>query len=287
MSYERCVEAFSHLTSAGVTDVGRERATNEDALLLLPEHGVFCVADGMGGMQGGSVASMAAVESINKVFRALADPGLVRTAAGKARLIRQAIEQVGVWLRERSAEKGFSGMGTTVTALVFGAQDPTEALTLHIGDSPAYIWRKGVLKQLTRSHSFAEAVGAEDEGALHPRLQSIITRAVGMEGDVEPEVTRFKVQPGDVFMICSDGLTRMLNQEALATLLQDQSDDDVYAMAGRLVDAANRAGGKDNISVVLVHVGDPPPEITEEEDDTGAEAPDANGAATDTQPGVD
>jgi PPM family protein phosphatase len=221
------------------SDLGRQRQGNEDNFFVRAP--LFVVADGMGGAQAGEVASEMAVESFD---RGLPDgtpaDGLV-----------QIIEDANRRIHDRSrAESKRAGMGTTVTAAYVGEQEVTIA---HVGDSRAYLLRDGELTRLTRDHSLVGELVArgkltEEQAESHPQ-RSVITRALGPEPDVQVDVDTYQARSGDVFMVCSDGLTSMVPEARVAPILVDASS---LEQAGRdLIAAANDAGGRDNITVIL------------------------------------
>jgi protein phosphatase len=252
--------AFSYLASADVTDVGRRRKNNEDSVLRLPEAGVFCVADGMGGVQGGEVASKAAVDALREMFTASPDAPCAVTAQASARLVARALNRASQWIKARSEERGLTGTGSTAVVLAFDRVTPAQAVILHAGDSRAYRFRGERLEQLSTDHSVAAAAGLPDDKTLPAMFRGVITRAVGLEGSVVLEETPADVAGGDLFLLCSDGLTKMVSDKALGKLLRKHGDEDVAALAGRLVGEALEAGGEDNVSVVLVRVSDVLPE---------------------------
>jgi protein phosphatase len=228
------------------TDTGRARRANEDSYFASAP--LFVVADGMGGAQAGEVASGIAV----KVFsHGLPDSGDSVEARLAAR-VREANTEIHE-LSRRDAER--AGMGTTLTAAYVGEDDVTIA---HVGDSRAYRWRDGTLERLTDDHSLVEELMRQgrltaQEAGEHPQ-RSIITRALGPEPAVEVDTRTVPSRPGDVFLLCSDGLTSMISEETVAAVLRDARSLD---QAGRaLVDAANDAGGRDNITVLLFRVDD-------------------------------
>ncbi|MBN1669504.1 MAG: protein phosphatase 2C domain-containing protein [Kiritimatiellae bacterium] len=247
---------FPYLSSTELSDVGRKRKNNEDATLRLPEHGVFCVADGMGGALAGEVASQAAVTAVREEFEALASPGTIHTAAVKGELVARALNRASRFIKQRSDERGVAGTGTTAVVLVFDAVSPRRAMALHAGDSRAYRFHRGKLRQLTRDHSIAESTGARSEDALPQMFRGMVTRSIGTRETVELEETPVDVEAGALFLLCSDGLSRMLPDRAISRLLRRHSDMQLGDLAQLLVEQANRAGGDDNISVVLVRVGD-------------------------------
>jgi serine/threonine protein phosphatase PrpC len=250
---------FSHLQSAALTDIGQRRAANEDAVLVLPEEGVFVVADGIGGSAGGAGSSSAVVDAVGKLFEDLPEPGLIRTAAGKSRLIRHNVNLVSQYIRAKSDELGFRHAGTTAIVLMFDAENPDHAVTLHAGDSPAYRYRDQAIQQVTRDHTYAAELPREDLDKLPARMRGIITRAVGVKGAVDLEETRVDVRPGDLFLLFSDGVTNMISDGGIVDLIEEHRATGMDVLAEAIVAAANAAGGLDNISVVLIDVGVPVP----------------------------
>ncbi|MDX6626361.1 MAG: family protein phosphatase [Solirubrobacterales bacterium] len=228
------------------TDTGRQRNANEDSLFTRGM--VFVVADGMGGAQAGEVASKAAVE----VF----DRGLPQ--APPERVLEQTIEAANRTIHERAhSDPNLAGMGTTTTAMIVDLEAEEVAIG-HVGDSRAYRFRAGKLERLTRDHSLVEEMRrkgqlTDAQAEDHPQ-RSIITRALGPEPEVKVDVQTVPAQPGDVFLICSDGLTTMLDEDHIARILARASSMDSAVRA--LVDEANRAGGRDNITVVALRLED-------------------------------
>jgi PPM family protein phosphatase len=227
------------------TDTGMQRRANEDSLLVRAP--LFVVADGMGGAQAGEVASRMAVESFKRGLPDRSDPqrGLVELAM-----------QANARINERSrSDPGRAGMGTTITAAYVGEREVSIA---HVGDSRAYCLRDGELLRLTDDHSLVDELIRQgrltpEEAEEHPQ-RSVITRALGPEPDVEIDVRSFKGQAGDVFLLCSDGLTTMVSEEQLVRVL---GQHERLRDAGQaLIAAANEAGGKDNITVVLARLED-------------------------------
>jgi len=245
---------FSFLESAELSDVGQRRSANEDAILSLPDAGVYCVADGVGGAEGGAAASRDVVDALQGAFNAgnHKDPPL--SLAAKALQVSEAVNQASHKIKNRSEERQYAGSGTTVVTFIFDEANPNHALALHAGDSCIYRLRQGELAQLTRNHTYAESMGLEDHEILHPRLKCLITRAVGVHHTVSLEKTPITVKPGDLYVVCSDGLYGMLSNEELTKLLNRGRDDALDLLANNLVREANKAGGLDNISVILVAV---------------------------------
>ena len=145
-------------------------------------------------------------------------------------------------------------MGTTVVCLFFSPDQPDRAIALHAGDSRVYRYRGRKLEQLTEDHSIAGSLGV-DESTLHPFMQGVITRAVGIQADLELEETEVEVKPGDLFIVCSDGLTRMLNDRTLARIIRANRAK-MEALVQAMVTEANQAGGYDNITLIAVQVGE-------------------------------
>jgi protein phosphatase len=225
------------------SDTGRQRRGNEDSAFARAP--VFVVADGMGGAQAGEVASRIAVEVFEQ---GLPDEGSAEERlATRAREANQRIHELA------EAEAGRAGMGTTLTAAYL--HDASLAIA-HVGDSRAYLFRDGELKRLTKDHSLVEELVdrgklTEEQAAEHPQ-RSIITRALGPEPTVEVDTWSYPVRAGDVLLLCSDGLTSMISDKQLAAVLA--STGDLRSAAQQLIDAANAAGGRDNITVVLFRV---------------------------------
>ncbi|HSC04258.1 MAG TPA: Stp1/IreP family PP2C-type Ser/Thr phosphatase [Solirubrobacteraceae bacterium] len=222
------------------TDTGRQRRDNEDSAFARSP--VFVVADGMGGAQAGEVASRLAVEAFEQ--------GLPDDGSPEERLaarVREANRQI----YERSrADRGRAGMGTTLTAAYV---DGAHVAIAHVGDSRAYLFRDGTLQRLTQDHSLVDELVrrgklTEEQAAEHPQ-RSIITRALGPEPDVEVDTWTYPARSGDVVLLCSDGLTSMISEDLVRELLTANDNLDVAGDA--LINAANEAGGRDNITVVL------------------------------------
>jgi protein phosphatase len=228
------------------TDTGRQRNANEDSYFTRPP--LFVVADGMGGAQAGEVASKAAVESF--------PPEL--PPAPPERFLEETIEGANRTIHELARkDPGLAGMGTTTTAAIVDLEGEAVAIG-HVGDSRAYRLRGGRFEQLTRDHSLVEEMRrkgqiTDAQAEDHPQ-RSIITRALGPEPEVQVDVQTVPAQDGDVFLICSDGLTTMLGDEQIARLLTRATS--LQAALRALIDEANRAGGRDNITVVAFRLED-------------------------------
>jgi serine/threonine protein phosphatase PrpC len=229
------------------TDTGRQRNANEDSHFTAAP--LFVVADGMGGAQAGEVASKAAAESFAQ--------GLPE--APPERVLEETIEGANRTIHELARkDPSLAGMGTTITAAIVDL-DAEEVAIGHVGDSRAYRLRDGRFEQLTRDHSLVEEMRrkgqlTDAQAEDHPQ-RSIITRALGPEPEVEVDLRTVPAQAGDVFLICSDGLTTMLDDEAIARVLARATS--LQRGVRALVDEANRAGGRDNITVVAFRLEGP------------------------------
>lgn len=260
--------ALLHLNSAALSDVGRMRNNNEDAVLRLPKHGVFCVADGMGGAEGGERASQAVIEALGEEFLCLGTAGSPLTCKQKSRLVRKALNRASARIREEMDAKGGGSAGSTAVVLIFDDTSSGRALSLHAGDSRLYRLRSEALAQLTRDHSVAAAINARNEKEVPAMFRGMITRAVGVKTSVHLEKTAVNVKQGDLLLLCSDGLTRMLPDKRIESVLNDCAHAGLENTARRLIDEANCAGGHDNISVALISIGVFGDDELETEDDT-------------------
>ncbi len=241
----------------GLTDRGLVRPSNQDTFTVSNHLGLWVLADGMGGQAGGEVASGLAVESVITHVQATAGD----TAAGPTGhdgdelLVRRAIEtaQQAV-LAHAQARPALTGMGTTIVVLRISSDPSPRATLAHVGDSRAYRFRTGTLTLLTRDHSLVEEYirqgrMSSQEAFTHP-LRHVLTRAIGIEGAAEPDVSVHVLQPDDVLLLCTDGLTKMLNDEQIATTLHNAGRSPDTACRA-LVDEAIRCGGNDNVTVVI------------------------------------
>ena len=231
---------------AAKTDTGRKRRRNEDAFVLAPP--LFAVADGMGGAQAGEVASKLAAAALEDT-----DPGRLTGPERVASLIQEANRRV----HERSSvDPATSGMGTTMTVALV---ENDGVVIGHVGDSRAYLVRGREIEQITEDHSLVNELLktgklSPEEAETHPQ-RSVITRAVGTDPDVDVDSFIVDTQDGDVFLICSDGLTDMVDDEhILATV--ERYRGNLESLTKQLVTAANRGGGEDNITVVAFSIGE-------------------------------
>jgi protein phosphatase len=253
------------------TDTGRQRRANEDALLARAP--LFVVADGMGGAQAGEVASRLAVESFRR--------GLPNGAGDPERSLSDRIQEANARIHELSRNNAEqAGMGTTLTALYVGEHDVALA---HVGDSRAYCLRDGLLVRLTDDHSLVDELIRQGrltpaEAQDHPQ-RSVITRALGPEPSVEVDTFSHRGRAGDVYLVCSDGLTTMVSEQQVAEIIA--SHPALRDAGEALLSAANSAGGRDNITVILFRLEEVTP--TGAVDGDHARPTDANAAEAGAQ----
>ena len=241
--------ALVQYTAAAVSDRGRKRPSNEDAFGYSVERGVFVVCDGMGGAAAGEIASSLAVEEMMRLLvaeeRGAPTPDEAEKAIGAA---NQAI-----YSRSQRNPK-LAGMGTTLVALITGER---QVWILNVGDSRGYRMHNGTLEQITQDHSLVEE--QVRMGRMNPSeaqrspLRNVITRALGTQIQVTADTFAMEPEPGDLYLLCSDGLTRELSDPLIESLLRLELPLD--ELCTRLVGAANKAGGHDNITCLLVRAG--------------------------------
>ena len=248
---------------AAFSDRGRIRAINEDAFGYCANAGLFVVCDGMGGAAAGEIASRVAVDTmIEKLCGPLRPAGAGAEAGGppsnngngvqKRELLREAVSDANRLVYTRAEDDAqLQGMGTTLVALLAG---DGKAWITHVGDSRCYRFRGGALEQWTEDHSLVDEqvrLGqlTREEAEKSP-LRNVITRAVGSQRSVTAEMDEVEVESGDLFLLCSDGLTRELKDAQIERLLREPGDLD--STCKRLVDAANEAGGRDNVTCMLI-----------------------------------
>lgn len=251
------------LAAIGATDVGRRRDHNEDAFLVLQEEQLFCVADGMGGHACGEVASRIAVEEMAEFYRLTGRDEEAtwpfredRTRTYDENRLAVGIRLANLRIHERArSDARLAGMGTTLVAAHF-ARDG-RFLVGNVGDSRAYLFRDGALDQLTQDHSLladyirqANPSAAEIEAFPH---KNVIVRALGMRETVEVDLVQQAAREGDLVLLCCDGLSGMVSDDGIADVLRS-SRGDLRRANQALLDAANEAGGSDNITSVLVQV---------------------------------
>ena len=238
--------ALVQYTAAAVSDRGRKRPSNEDAFGYSVEHGVFVVCDGMGGAAAGEIASSLAVD---EMMRLLVAEGLGTRTAEQAEQAICAANQA-IFLRSQRNPK-LAGMGTTLVTLITGER---QVWILNVGDSRCYRMHNGAIEQITQDHSLVEEqvrMGRLNPSeALRSPLRNVITRALGTQSQVTADVFTLDAEPGDIYLLCSDGLTREISDRLIESLLR--LDLPLEELCARLVNAANKAGGHDNITCLLV-----------------------------------
>ena len=253
---------ISKLAGAARTDVGLKRETNEDAHLCDDALGLYLLADGMGGHAAGDVASRMVVQTVSDYIRHFLDkpadaPDRLQmrdeTLSDRANTVLQAIQLANQVVHQAAEnKKAYRGMGSTVVLLLADGED---LLLAHVGDSRAYRCRGGRLERLTVDHRLAEdpqfkGVIENYESTMIARIGHTLTRAMGVHPQVAPDIQRLEVLPGDLFLVCSDGLYDMVSAEMIEKVLA--AEEDLAAKSGQLVDLALAGGGKDNVTVILV-----------------------------------
>ncbi len=247
-------QAMTGIAYAGVSDIGRVREQNQDAILLPSPAGedaplLFLLADGMGGASGGQVASSLAIQSAAKYFAGQGRRLQTREA------LEQAVQAASAAVHQRARDQPeLKGMGTTLVAL---ALEGWRALVANVGDSRCYLWREASLRQVTQDHSLVQQLVRE--GSLSPqearghKMRNVVTRVVGVQAQARADFFPLELRPGDVLLLCSDGLHGPLADDDLARILREPALD-LEAKAHALAAAANQRGGPDNISVILIGV---------------------------------
>ena len=239
--------AVVRYTAAALTDRGRKRPSNEDAFGFSIEHGIYVVCDGMGGAAAGEIASSIAVDEFLRYLTSRRQTGVaLHELAGSA----VSAANAAIYSRAQRNQR-LNGMGTTLVALVV---EESRAWVLNVGDSRCYRLRDGRLEQLTLDHSLVQEqvrIGRMSQAeALRSPLRNVITRALGTYNSVTPDCFEIQAEPGDLFMLCSDGLTRELPDKAIEPILR--YDAALQERCARLVEGAKKAGGHDNITCILV-----------------------------------
>lgn len=243
------------ILAAGKTDIGQKRSSNQDSICLLPQFHFFAVADGMGGHNGGDIASQMSAQ----IFESYLTQNLPQQGAQKA--LEGAVKHINEMIyRKGEQEEKLHGMGTTISALIF---DGIHVRIANVGDSRVYLVSKGKLYQLTRDHSLVQeklSMGFYDRSAAKADNQkNILTRTVGFEPQLEVDMYQYKVSRNDLFLICSDGLHGKVSDEDILFLVNRSlpepstcKQEELETLTQELIDQANRNGGQDNISVISV-----------------------------------
>lgn len=253
---------FPHVAYASFTDKGLVRGNNEDVVFALPQDGVFGVSDGMGGGEAGELASAWVADEIRAALSGTAgeSPGVRLTA------VREAIGRANARIRAYAQENGYALMGATVAMLLLNPWAPASVVAIHVGDSRVYRMRGGTLEQLTPDHTVgADIAMAIGDGAAgnhrSSSLSHVLTRAVGVSDVVIPEKTLVTAAPGDVFLVCTDGVSTMLDDAALKDVMLSASTP--QDIADRISSAVRYNGAVDNYSLVVCRMADvfPPAEV--------------------------
>jgi len=249
------------VSSHGLTDIGRRRSLNEDAILA--RDNLFVVCDGMGGRKAGEVASQLALDVIAAfVKRSAEDPeitwpyGFYPGASFDGNRLRTAIKLANrAVFRKAASSDDYTGMGTTVAATILSQNRP-QMTYAHVGDSRLYLIREGTILQLTRDDSWANLSweGGEPENTTMISMKHVLTKALGAQDDADFEVVDQERNDGDVLLLCSDGLTNMVPNPRILDIVSTRGAD-LESASGELVAEANAQGGRDNISVILVRYG--------------------------------
>ena len=238
--------AVVNYTAAAVSDRGRKRASNEDAFGYSVEHGVYFVCDGMGGAAAGEIASSLAIDEMLRLLSTRTPGDPLPTVAEQAVIAANE----AIFSRSQRNYK-LSGMGTTLVGLLV---EERHAFVVNVGDSRCYRLRNNRIEQITLDHSLVEEqvrLGRMTcSEALRSPLRNVITRALGTQSRVTPDIFELEAEPGDLYLLCSDGLTRELTDPLIESLLS--GDLPLDGLCDRLVMAANKAGGHDNITCLLV-----------------------------------
>lgn len=234
----------------GKTDIGLRRSNNEDAFIISPELGFCLAADGMGGAAAGELASKIFADTVLEIFADSTDQSEKEILYRVKKAFSFANEKI---LDDANQNPNHEGMGCTAELLAFFG----DGFALgHVGDSRTYRFRNGQLRQLTQDHTLVqqqieEGLISSENIRNHP-LRNVILRALGQERELALDLLRGKILPGDLFLLCSDGLTDMVQDDQIQEILS--SDIDIHRKADKLVESAKAAGGKDNITVVLVAI---------------------------------
>lgn len=242
------------IISSGHTDIGMKRSTNQDSICLYPKRNFFAVADGMGGHNGGDIASQMSV----KLFPEFIENNIDQKSVPE--ILKESVQFVNQSIFDHGQKNTeLKGMGTTVTAIMFNQNEINIA---NVGDSRTYLISNNKLFQMTRDHSLVQEklnIGLYDrEGAKADPQKNVLIRTVGFEPEVEVDVYHYKIQKNDMFMLCSDGLHGKVSDEDIIHIFNkhipsasEATQDQLDATVHELIDQANANGGQDNISVII------------------------------------
>lgn len=247
---------------AAVTDIGKIREKNEDNVLISSDLGLGVVADGMGGHSAGEIASSIAVSVLAETIRKIntgalkiPDTFLPKLSPSERKLLMAAnLANAAIYSTAQSSDI-YKMMGTTLTGVLF---EKDCAIAVHVGDSRIYLLREGKIVQITTDHSLAmehvrRGLLSKAE-ADHSKIQNVLTRAMGIKKNIEFDLLKFPVKPGDVLVLCSDGLYKGLTEEAIAQILMQDKDMPIVKLCRHLVRTSNEHDGQDNISAVVIKI---------------------------------
>lgn len=254
------------LYASAVSDVGRVRKTNEDAFVADLDVSLFCVADGMGGHDAGEVASSLAIEAVSAFIRRSSGEtdfswpyGIDRNLSYDANRLRTAVYLANRKIfRTAESNDDYNGMGTTIVGALMNEERMAVA---HVGDSRLYLVRRGRIRQLTADDSWAATILAHDprlnpsDIAKHP-MRNVLTNVLGARDQVEVHVAEHDLEPGDVVLLCSDGLHGVLDDTTLAQIATNQRD--IQVATRQMVDAALDKGSRDNVTAMLIRIDGAP-----------------------------
>lgn len=252
------------------SDTGLRRPVNEDSYACLEADGCFLISDGMGGGSAGEIASQIVEDMITEsIARSAADsPGLRKYE------IQQAIHKANLKIRQYAAKHRFQQMGATLAMLLFDSWNPANACLCHIGDSRIYRFRDGILSQLTCDHTIGNELAQKSNLPLNDHktsaLSHVLTRAVGISANVLPEWQKTELRPGDLFMICSDGVSTMLSNDELQEIFVKNRTLD--GIQNSLTAQVKQAGAKDNFTFILCEIGKNIPEAEQHSEDEWQES---------------
>ena len=264
-------EKFAYITSTAFSDPGLVREQNEDSYASLPADGCFLVSDGMGGGAAGEIASQIVEERVADAVAGTADdsPGSRKYA------VQQAIHGANRRIWDYARARDYVQMGATLVLFLADSWDPRRAWLCHVGDSRIYRLRGGAAEPLTRDHTVGAELAAKTADASFAEhtasaISHILTRSVGVAGKVLPEWNAIDVAPGDLYLVCSDGVSTMLTDREIGAILA--GDEQIGRIAAMLSDRVRRAGAHDNYTFILLRIADelPEPEThsAEEEDES-------------------